>query len=83
MIRELKIRPEYFIDVQSGKKNFEIRKFDRNFRVGDYLALNEFHEDQYTGRCVIRKITYVLCDQEFCKEGYVVLGLSESEIKDC
>ena len=42
MIHELKIFPEYFEAVISGKKSFEIRKADRPFAVGDILALNEF-----------------------------------------
>lgn len=36
---ELKILPKWFEDVQANKKNFEIRKNDRNFEVGDYLIL--------------------------------------------
>ena len=38
-IHELKLDTEFFDDVKSGKKNFEIRKNDRNFEVGDTLFL--------------------------------------------
>lgn len=49
MIHELKCIPEYFEALASGKKNFDIRRNDRNFQVGDYIALNEFqpNEDPY------------------------------------
>ena len=39
MIHELKTYSEYFKAVISGEKPFEIRKNDRNFKVGDYIAL--------------------------------------------
>lgn len=42
MTHELKILPKYFEDVMTGKKNFEIRKNDRDFKVGDYLLLKEY-----------------------------------------
>ena len=41
MIHELKTLPEYFEAVRKGDKTFELREDDRNFKVGDYLALNE------------------------------------------
>ncbi|WP_331384989.1 DUF3850 domain-containing protein [Bacillus badius] len=42
MKHELKIYPQYFKAVVSGKKSFEIRKNDRDFKVGDTLLLHEF-----------------------------------------
>lgn len=36
---ELKLDIKYFNDVKSGKKNFEIRKNDRDFRLRDNLKL--------------------------------------------
>lgn len=44
MVHELKIEPDFFKDVLSGDKTFEIRENDRNFRIGDYLALNEIDD---------------------------------------
>lgn len=42
MIHELKIKPKFFQDIINGIKNFEIRKNDRMFRIGDILVLSEF-----------------------------------------
>lgn len=76
MIHELKISPEYFMDVVSGKKTFEIRKNDRDFKVGDYAKLNEYDaENGYTGESMTFEITYVMTDAEYVKEGFAVLGI--------
>ena len=52
MIHELKTLPEYFKEVVSGNKPFEVRKNDRPFKVGDYLMLREYEpkEALYTGK---------------------------------
>ena len=51
MIHELKTLPIYFEEVIEGRKSFEVRKNDRNFKVGDMLALNEYDAEkkEYTG----------------------------------
>lgn len=42
MIHELKVWPDFFDDLCSGKKSFELRKLDRPFAVGDTLCLREW-----------------------------------------
>ena len=39
---KLKLDIKYLDDVKSGKKNFEIRKNDREFKVGDILELKAY-----------------------------------------
>ncbi|MBE9910012.1 DUF3850 domain-containing protein [Enterococcus mundtii] len=82
MIHELKILPEYFEAVTSGRKQFEIRKNDRGYKVGDVLNLKEvdyFHESittdrfYYTGDSYKAEITYITDYAQ--KDGYVVLGI--------
>lgn len=73
----LKIRREYFEAVISLKKKFEIRKNDRDYKVGDTLVLNEIDEEgKPTGKTAIAKVTYILDTPEFCKEGYVTMSIS-------
>lgn len=83
MVHQLKCASNYFADVVSGKKTFEVRKNDRNFHVGDYLALNELTEHKCnakgehkeTGRSALFHVHYILDDPAYCKEGYVILGI--------
>lgn len=77
MIHELKIVPPYSEAVFNGLKPFEVRKNDRNYQFGDILVLKEWNrfKDKYTGRELTVKVTYVLSDPEFVKDGYVILGI--------
>lgn len=61
MKHELKCWPEYFQAVKSGEKPFEIRKWDRPYRVGDTLILREYDPqiEDYTGDSIKRKVTYL------------------------
>mgnify|MGYP003016307113 CR=1 FL=1 len=72
---KLKIQQKYFEPVIQGKKRFEIRKNDRNFKVGDIVVLEEIDENNaYTGDSFKTKITFITDYQQ--KNGYVVFGIS-------
>lgn len=77
-IHELKTWPDYFFRVFAGQKNFEIRKNDRDFQIGDTLVLREWSPDtkEYTGREVNKEVTYILHGGNFGIEaGYCILSL--------
>lgn len=80
MTHELKILPEYFDAVVKRTKTFEIRKNDRDFKVGDTLLLKEWDGKAYTGRTVSRYVCYVYYgDGTYgLPEGYCVMGLKIS-----
>jgi hypothetical protein len=61
-VHELKIWPQYFQPLIEGVKRFELRKADREYRVGDELLLREFVDGagEYTGRSAECRITYIL-----------------------
>lgn len=76
MFHYLKTWPEYFKAVRNGEKNFEIRKNDRNFQVGDMLVLQEYNPGQgYTGAEITREVTYMLDKQPFVPSGYVCMSI--------
>ncbi|PWB38241.1 MAG: hypothetical protein C3F02_04520 [Parcubacteria group bacterium] len=56
-----KIWPEYFNQIVSGKKKFELRLNDFEINEGDTLSLEEWDPktSQYTGRKIEKKVTFV------------------------
>jgi len=56
-----KIWPEYFEEVASGKKNFEVRLNDFDINEGDTFVLEEWDPKtkSYTDRSIEKKVTYV------------------------
>lgn len=74
-IHELKILPEYFSAVADRKKTFEVRKSDRDFKCDDIVILKEFDAEKgYTGNEAITQITYILNDENYCKQGYIIFS---------
>lgn len=77
MQHDLKILPKYFEAVKTGKKKFELRKNDRDYKVGDEIHLEEWEPaGGYTGRDIVKEITYVLkdCERFGLKDGYCIIG---------
>lgn len=70
-IHELKVWPEPFRSLMAGRKKHEIRKFDRDFEVGDLLILKEWDPTPvtspevpigtrgYTGEEVKVRVSYI------------------------
>ena len=80
MEHNLKVIQPFFDDVKSGKKNFELRKNDRNYQAGDTIILAEYDIDNgHTGEIIKKTISYILkdCPQYGLQEGYCILGLRE------
>ena len=78
MVHELKTWEEYFGEVLTGNKTFEVRKNDRDFRKGDTLKLLSYDpiKKQYTGGEALRKVTYILKGGAFgVEKGFVVMGI--------
>jgi hypothetical protein len=76
-----KISPKYFEEVAEGKKDFEIRKDDSDYGVGDILVLQECYQEAipfshnskgepivqtvYTGNEITKRIKYKITHEEF------------------
>ncbi len=77
MLHELKLSTEFFDDVSNFKKSFEIRKNDRNYKIGDILGFNEYDLDNsvYTGRSCFCYVEYVFNHSDYVIDDYVILGI--------
>lgn len=74
MIHELKILPSFYAPILSGDKTFEIRKNDRDFKVGDTLILKEWDGEGFTGSAVSVQVTYLTDYAQ--RKGYVVMAIT-------
>jgi hypothetical protein len=76
---ELKTWPEAFQAIWDGLKRYELRKNDREFRVGDTLSLREWDPVTrvYSGRLLEATVTYITrpCDFPGLQDEYVVMGI--------
>ena len=76
---KLKITQPFFDDVKNGIKKFELRRNDRNFKVGDEVYLQEYDmvHHLFSGEEVYVKIIYVLenrigLEDDFCIFGFEI-----------
>ncbi len=83
----LKVWPEFFSHLESRHKQFEIRKDDRGFQVGDTLLLCEWDPSpadsqgfkrapKYTGKWIEATVVYLMKGGRFgLGPDYVIMGL--------
>ena len=72
----LKTINPYFQDVWDGKKDFEVRKNDRNFEVGQIIKLEEYGSNRFN--FILKEIKYILPGGQYgIDKDYVVLGLKD------
>lgn len=83
-LHELKIKQEYYEQVFSGLKTFELRKDDRGYEVGDIITFNCISEN---GKLMFQagevyQITYILrdCPEYGLKDGYCILAIKPLEV---
>lgn len=74
-VHEVKLAAMYYDDVKAGKKTFELRKNDRNYKEGDKLHMLEFKDGRHTGRTISADIVYLLEEYTGLTEGYCILGI--------
>ena len=57
----LKSWPEYFKAIESGEQTFDVRKNDRDYKVGDTVDFCEYDQKnkRSTGPCLPAVITFV------------------------
>ena len=81
-IHRIKLASNYYDDVATGKKTFELRKNDRGYREGHKLELLEFAEGRHTGRVIKADIVYMLEDYTGLEDGYCILGIKVTDFTE-
>ena len=93
-LHELKIKHEYLIEVDRGRKTFELRKNDRDYQVGDLIRfidikdedkeLNPWGVEPAIDEDALYKITYVLKDvpEYGLDKDYCILGIKKLKIDE-
>lgn len=77
-VHKLKTWSKPFFAVTRGLKKFEVRKNDRDFKVGDVLVLKEYNPmaKEYTGETYSCTVIYILKGGQFgIEEGYVIMTI--------
>ena len=78
-VHKIKLEFAFCDDVMSGRKNFEVRKNDRGYQLGDRIKFVPVLDGVKAYHDVITKtyeITYILSAWGI-QEGYVVFGIKE------
>lgn len=80
---QLKCVPYWFKRIKKGDKSWEIRKNDRDFRVGDWLILFEFNErgitPGYTGESTAVEVLSVDTSDYLPSKDFVIMSISPPE----
>lgn len=87
-LHDLKVWPSYYEDLAAGRKQYEVRKADRDFQVGDGLLLREYDPQAltYTGRVLVATIRHMTLgpvgfdpEAELLTSGVAILGIRVEE----
>lgn len=76
-VHPLKVWPESFDDLLAERKTFEVRRDDRDYRVGDILYLMEWNPrtKSYTDRRIFRRVTFLAGLEKIGCPGFVAMQL--------
>lgn len=80
-VHELKVWHEFYDSLVtedlSKRKTFEVRRNDRDYKVGDFLLLKDYYPKvkAYSDKFTWKRITYILNDIRFLPKDIIVLGI--------
>ena len=80
----LKLKTEYVTEVMYGEKTFELRKNDRDFKVGDLIHFTDTEgKELICNEDNIFKITYILKDvpEYGLDKDYCIFGIKKLYFK--
>lgn len=76
MKHKIKCIEPYFTDIKEGKKQFELRRNDRDYKCDDFIELRQFDpiKVEFSGDYLLIQITYLMLNPAYLKEGYCAFG---------
>lgn len=83
-LHELKIKEDYFNAILRGEKTFELRKNDRDYKVGDLIHFVQVNGKEYFSHSKdVYRIAYILQDvsQYGLDKDYCILAIKKLEIR--
>lgn len=74
---DVKCWPMYFEAICTGRKTYEVRLNDRNYREGDAILIREYDPagDSFSGRVILAQVGYVLPLDDRGAQGHVAFSL--------
>lgn len=81
-VHALKVDPDMFELAFEGVKRYEVRKMDRDFRVGDLLKLCEYDRvsGEYSGRMMMARVDVITPPNAYgLPDGLCVMGITRTE----
>ena len=79
----LKIKDEYLSEIYCGRKTFELRKDDRDYKVGDLIHFVDTNGDEVDtkefNKGNLYEITYILRNvpEYGLQDGYAILSIDQ------
>jgi hypothetical protein len=74
-VHEIKCDEPHFTDVSEGRKRFEVRFWDRDYRIGDFLELVSTR----TAKRIRVEVLHMLPGDEYCtygiRKGWVIMSI--------
>ena len=78
----LKLLSPYREAVEADDKKVEIRVYDRDYRVGDYLQLQHYNSTTHTCEGILwRRITHMFTDAPYVPDGYAAMSIQPAVIE--
>lgn len=81
-VHALRTQEKFFQGVVDGLKEFDIRKADRDFKIGDFLLLRELRNDKTTGATAACRVVAIWGEIPGLLPGYVCLSLGTITLEE-
>ncbi|WP_066631790.1 DUF3850 domain-containing protein [Labilibacter marinus] len=81
-IHKIKIENQHYLDIAMLRKRFEVRKCERDYKVGDLLELHRYNEGKplHNEVLYVKVIHMILGGMYGIENGYCVMSIKVVDI---